>query len=171
MNFHANSQYKLKKSDKANCDTRHTKVVMIDLQKCMHTLLLKNAQSTKSVSCYVWDKSTSGRGGNEMGSSLMTYISNLEGDIEEIIIRSDNCPSQNRNVQIIMCYNTAQPSIIISWDWQHLVRPCGPKFSVDSTELTDLLYDNGSSLCQSSKKNNERKTFSDFISSSYEDRS
>lgn len=102
---------------------------MVDLQKCLPTPLLKNAQSfyslelwtfnftvydssTKSASCYVWDESQAGRGGNEIGSCLRKFILSLNCEVKKIIIWSDNCPSQNRNIQIIMCYlSILQPRI------------------------------------------------------------
>nr|CAI5860789.1 unnamed protein product [Callosobruchus analis] len=52
----------------------------------------------------MWDESIGGRGGNEMSSCLMKYASSLPNGVDHIVVWSDNCPSQNRNLQIIMCY-------------------------------------------------------------------
>lgn len=49
-----------------------------------------------------------------MGSCLIKYNSSLGNEIQKITIWSDNCPSQNRNIQIIVCYLsmfTLKPSL------------------------------------------------------------
>lgn len=54
----------------------------------------------------MWDETVSGRGGNEISSAILKWltISPLDNQTEELTIWSDNCPSQNRNVMIVMCY-------------------------------------------------------------------
>ncbi|CAG9762289.1 unnamed protein product [Ceutorhynchus assimilis] len=118
----ADNRYQLKKQDKeASKNVRNCNVLTVDLQKCLPTPLLKNAQSfyslklwtfnytvynttKKTSSCFVWDESIAGRGGNEMASCLLRYILTLDESVENIIIWSDNCPSQNRNLQMLMSY-------------------------------------------------------------------
>lgn len=118
----ADTRYQLKKHDKETSRTLgNCKVITVDLQKCLPTPLLKNAQSfyslklwtfnytvydttKKSASCFVWDESIAGRGGNEMASCLLRYILTLDESVQNIIIWSDNCPSQNRNLQMLMSY-------------------------------------------------------------------
>nr|CAH7732156.1 unnamed protein product [Callosobruchus chinensis] len=118
----ADDRYKYKRKDKEEFRARtNSKMITVDLQKCLATPLLQNSQSfyslklwtfnytvydasDKSASCFVWDESVSGRGGNEMASCLMRYISDLPDSIESVVIWSDNCPSQNRNQQMILCY-------------------------------------------------------------------
>ena len=46
------------------------------------------------------------RGGNEIGSALLKWADTVisGSEIEEIILWSDNCYGQNKNVSIIMCF-------------------------------------------------------------------
>lgn len=119
----ADNRYKLKRQDKETYKTEaNTKILSVDLQKCLPTPLLTNAQSFYSLKlwtlnytvydatekigyCFTWDESIAGRGGNEMASCILKYINlNVKESVEKIVIWSDNCPSQNRNHQMIMCY-------------------------------------------------------------------
>lgn len=215
----ADKRYEMKRNDKRFV-TNDTKVIMVDLQKCLPTPLLKNAQSfyslklwtfnytlydasQMSASCFMWDESIAGRGGNEMASCMLKYSMNLSRNIEHLIVWSDNCPSQNRNLQMIMCYflimqlkpemrciehkyllrghthmevdtihariektlrNTPAFSIVTPWDWQQLVRLCGPKIEVSEMETIDFkdfneLHNSAKSLLHSNKKTREGQTF------------
>lgn len=120
----ANNRYKMKSEDKKKSrqNLLKEKVVMIDLQKCLPTPDLQNSQSFYSLKlwtynltifdaslkksfCIMWDESVAGRGGNEVASCLIQWFeSNVSDAMEEITIWSDNCPSQNRNILMIMCY-------------------------------------------------------------------
>lgn len=118
----AQKRYSLKHNDKEDSQGKpNEKVIMVDLQKCLPTPLLHNAQSfyslklwslnytvydssLKKSSCFMWDESLAGRGGNEMASCLLRYIIDLDNSIDKLIIWSDNCPSQNRNMHMILCY-------------------------------------------------------------------
>lgn len=95
---------------------------MVDLEKCLSTPSLTNAQSFYSLklwtfnytikdtqknltTCCMWDESVAGRGGNEIASCLLKWaISNIDDSVEELTIWSDNCPSQNRNFNSILAY-------------------------------------------------------------------
>nr|CAI5836087.1 unnamed protein product [Callosobruchus analis] len=52
------------------------------------------------------NETVAGRGGNEVASAILKWIqvSGLDPQIEELTIWSDNCPSQNRNLMMVMCY-------------------------------------------------------------------
>lgn len=95
---------------------------MIDLQKCLSTPYLSNNQSfhflklctlnltiydaTDKLSyCFVWDESEQ-EGGNEIASALIKWAESCiaAASIENLIIWSDNCPSQNRNFSVMMSY-------------------------------------------------------------------
>lgn len=119
----ASKRYDLKKEDKINAqNSTNKKCLTVDLEKCLPTPVLTNAQSfyslklwtfnytirdtTKNISaCCMWDESVAGRGGNEIASCLTKYlVTNIEKSTEEVTIWSDNCPSQNRNINAILAY-------------------------------------------------------------------
>lgn len=119
----ANNRYKLKSEDKNRARLNHNleKVVMIDLQKCLPTPDLQNSQSfyslklwtynltindstSQSSFCMMWDETVSGRGGNEVASCIIKWVESEVGGIQELTFWSDNCPSQNRNIMLVMCY-------------------------------------------------------------------
>ncbi|KAF2887909.1 hypothetical protein ILUMI_18264, partial [Ignelater luminosus] len=118
----AQQRCQTKKADKETAkQNAYQKVVMVDLEKCLPSPVLANSPSfyslklwsfnytiydtNEKVSNCMWDESIAGRGGNEMASCMLKYISSLnDSRITHLIVWSDNCPSQNRNVQMIMCY-------------------------------------------------------------------
>ncbi|XP_018571479.1 uncharacterized protein LOC108911126, partial [Anoplophora glabripennis] len=119
----ATKRYELKRIDKQrSLENLKEKVIMVDLEKCLPTPVLTNAQnfyslklwtfnytihdaSKKNVYCCMWDESIAGRGVNEMASCLLKWAQIAIGnDVEELTIWSDNCPSQNRNLAMIICY-------------------------------------------------------------------
>lgn len=121
----ADKRYKMKRNDKEQSkDSKDiTKVIMLDLQKCLPTPYLSNNQSfyylklwtfnltiydstNNSSYCLLWDESEAGRGGNEIASALIKWTRSTIADssIEHLIIWSDNCPSQNRNIIMMLCY-------------------------------------------------------------------
>jgi len=119
----ASNRYKLKSEDKKKSrEYTNQKVVMIDLQKCLPTPDLQNSQSFYSLKlwtynltihdatlqnsfCMMWDESISGRGGNEVASCIVKWvIENVGDNINNLTLWSDNCPSQNRNMLVVMCY-------------------------------------------------------------------
>jgi hypothetical protein len=51
-----------------------------------------------SVHCYVWHEGSGGRGSCEMASCLYKYISALSSDVQRLILYSDTCGGQNRNI-------------------------------------------------------------------------
>lgn len=121
----ADIRYEEKRNDKrgSRSSPESIKVVMMDLQKCLPTPYLTNNQSfyclklwtlnltiydatMKKSYCMVWDESEAGRGGHEIASALVKWAEMVlkNSAIEHLIIWSDNCPSQNRNVMIMMSY-------------------------------------------------------------------
>lgn len=120
----AGDRYKMKAEDKKRSrENNIEKIVMIDLQKCLPTPDLQNSQSFYSLKlwtynlvihdstlqeayCMMWDESISGRGGNEVASCMLKWseVCEISESVKELTIWSDNCPSQNRNSQMIMCY-------------------------------------------------------------------
>lgn len=120
----ASKRYKLKKEDKQKYleDKFKSIMVCVDMQKCLPTPVLTNSQSfyslklwtynytvynvtNKVTTCVMWDESKSGRGANEMASGMLKWaMSNIKPTHENLIIWSDNCPSQNRNLIMVMAY-------------------------------------------------------------------
>lgn len=120
----AERRYLEKRNDKLmSRSTNKTKVIMLDLQKCLPTPYLSNCQSfyllklwtlnltiydatEKKSYCVTWDESKAGRGGNEIASALLKWAASvLSGsELEHLIIWSDNCPSQNRNIMVLISY-------------------------------------------------------------------
>lgn len=120
----AEMRYREKRNDKQeSTEKEKIKVIMLDLQKCLPTPYLTNAKSfyllklwtlnltiydaTKKKSyCLLWDESTAGRGGHEIASCIVKWASIVlkNSDVETLIIWSDNCPSQNRNIMMAVNY-------------------------------------------------------------------
>ena len=62
---------------------------------CIHNL------KEKSSTMYVWNEATAKRGSNEIGSCLIHYIANIiPSSITKLIIFSDNCSGQNKNINL-----------------------------------------------------------------------
>lgn len=121
----ADTRYQIKKNDKEQSKKSKdkTKVIMVDLQKCLPTPYLSNNQSfyflklwtlnltvydsTNNVPyCLVWDEAKAGRGGNEIASALIKWAESVIAGtaVENLVIWSDNCPSQNRNIIMMLTY-------------------------------------------------------------------
>lgn len=57
-----------------------------------------------NVDCFVWHEGTGGRGSSEMASCLCKFMKNLPNTIEHLILYSDTCGGQNRNINFAsMC--------------------------------------------------------------------
>lgn len=56
---------------------------------------------------FIWKEGITGRGAQEVGSCLQTMIENyVSPDTEEIILWSDSCGGQNRNIKIVLFLKT-----------------------------------------------------------------
>lgn len=120
----ASLRYKLKKDDKEiSKKDKTSRVVMVDLQKCLPTPNLTNAQSfylrklwtlnytihdnpNNKTWCMLWDEVTAGRGGNEMASCFYSWaVQELTGSsTNKLTVWSDNCSGQNRNMNMVLMY-------------------------------------------------------------------
>lgn len=47
--------------------------------------------------CYVWDECNGLKGSSEIGTGLITYMTNLPKEIKHVTTFSDTCGGQNRN--------------------------------------------------------------------------
>nr|CAI5861395.1 unnamed protein product [Callosobruchus analis] len=121
----ASRRHDLKNKDKKSAITStNKKCLTVDLEKCLPTPLLTSAQSfyslklwtlnftvkdtsTNLTACCMWDETVAGRGGKEIASCLLKYfLANIDKSTEEVTIWSDNCPSQNRNINALLAYTT-----------------------------------------------------------------
>ncbi|XP_045491096.1 uncharacterized protein LOC123690980 [Colias croceus] len=62
---------------------------------------------SKDVNCYVWHEGEGGRGVNEIGSCVLSYLRRLQENTKddfEVIFYSDNCCGQQKNKYMIAMY-------------------------------------------------------------------
>lgn len=60
-------------------------------------------ESTNQAHMYVWNESVASRGAQEISSCLLDHIANHVADnCKELILWSDSCPGQNKNIKITM---------------------------------------------------------------------
>ncbi|XP_050510421.1 uncharacterized protein LOC126887115 [Diabrotica virgifera virgifera] len=59
--------------------------------------------STNTPYCFIWTESMAGRGAQEVGSCLKKFVDNyLAEGKEQLILWSDSCGGQNRNIKIVL---------------------------------------------------------------------
>nr|CAH7765779.1 unnamed protein product [Callosobruchus chinensis] len=99
-------------------------MLTVDLQNCLITPVMTNSQSfyslklwtynyplydstNKVTTCVMWDESKASRVANEMALGMLHWAqNNIQPHHREIIVWSENCPSQNRNFIMVMAYET-----------------------------------------------------------------
>lgn len=63
--------------------------------------------STNTPYCFLWKEGVAGRGAQEVGSCLKKFIEvHLKKRVEELILWSDSCGGQNRNIKIVLMLKT-----------------------------------------------------------------
>lgn len=66
-----------------------------------------HAGSDDSGHCYVWIEGEAGRGAQEVGSCLINFIKNkLNPNVHHLVLWSDCCGGQNRNIKIVLMLKT-----------------------------------------------------------------
>ena len=61
----------------------------------------------KNSTSHVWIEGEAGRGAQEVGSCLRKYIeNNITNVVENIILWSDSCGGQNRNIKITLLFKS-----------------------------------------------------------------
>lgn len=55
---------------------------------------------------YMWDETTGGRGSSEVATCLRKWIEveYSKGDFGKLVVFSDNCGGQNKNLNVLLCY-------------------------------------------------------------------
>lgn len=78
-----------------------TNIVFYKIQLWLYTCGVRSGKTLKGH-CYVWVEVTAGKGAQEVGSVLIKYLQeNLTPQVTELILWSDSCGGQNRNIKIV----------------------------------------------------------------------
>jgi len=64
---------------------------------CMFNLTIYDMKPPNNGYCYCWMETEGKRGSNEVGTCLYRWLSSLPTTVEEAVLYSDKCGSQNRN--------------------------------------------------------------------------
>nr|CAI5860046.1 unnamed protein product [Callosobruchus analis] len=143
----ANDAYEEKRKDKDNSKKSELMITAtFDLQKCLPTPHLKSgiafykrvwvfnltvyeissATENKSI-CFMWDETTSRRGGQEIASCLLKYIQNLPPTTTILNLYSDCCSGQNKNIFVTtllsLVFDFLPPGALTTWDLRQNTYP------------------------------------------------
>lgn len=79
-----------------------TGIIFYKRQLWLYNMGIYSAKTNLSE-CFVWIEGMAGKGAQEVGSCLLKYFSeHISEDIEELILWSDSCGGQNRNIKIVL---------------------------------------------------------------------
>lgn len=125
----ADAAYDSKKCDKLMTKADDTmKTITFDLQQCLPTPIVNSSVAfylrqlwtfnltvhdcdSGQPKCFLWHEGIAARGANEIGSCLYNYMTNLEAEVEHLIMYSDTCAGQNKNSHVaVMCLVALQDS-------------------------------------------------------------
>lgn len=82
-----------------------TSVAYYKMKLWMYNLAVTNLKTGQST-CFVWDEVTGGRGSSEVATCLGQWVEleKAKGNFEKLVVFSDNCGGQNKNIIIILSY-------------------------------------------------------------------
>jgi hypothetical protein len=141
-----------------NSDCERTLVIAFDLQQTLPTpKLCSNIQfykrklwtynfgihniKTGNAHMYIWDEQTAKRGSNEIVSCLAHFLNQVDGSFQKLIMFSDNCFGQNKNINIVLAnlrlihkekFNEIQHVFMVSG---HSYLPCDRDFGHIEREI------------------------------------
>ena len=115
----AESSYQKLKEDAAYAKShRDTEMFTFDLEKSLPTPVLTTGvvyykrqlwtynqgihDCTKEKGCmHMWDESMASRGSHEVGSCVLSHLKEIDSDATNLILYSDACGGQNRNIYLV----------------------------------------------------------------------
>ena len=82
-----------------------TSVAYYKMKLWMYNLAVTNLKTGQST-CFVWYEVTGGRGSSEVATCLGQWVEleKAKGNFEKLVVFSDNCGGQNKNINIILSY-------------------------------------------------------------------
>lgn len=88
---------------------------------------------TKLCQAFIWDETEGHRGANEIASCVLHYLSALPASVSEVILYSDSCMGQNKNMFMTsMLHNFLQSDTSIITISQKYLEPGHTQMEVDS---------------------------------------
>lgn len=82
-----------------------TNIVYYKRQLCIYNLGIHSGKDNKRH-CYVWVEGEAGRGSQEVGSCLVKHFKETVHSAKKVILWSDSCGGQNRNIKIVLILKT-----------------------------------------------------------------
>lgn len=115
-----------------------TNIVFYKRQLWLYNCGIHSGSNGKGY-CYVWLEGEAGRGAQEIGSCLRLHCSKyLEKDFKEVILWSDSCGGQNRNIKITLMAKAIMQSHPSVEKITHKFLISGHSFLPNDSEFSDI---------------------------------